>query len=205
MLFLLSTLFCVSLHSTNSDIFTEPVIEYGDWIARDDNDSRPKQRSIETEEKISQTPRQAYQASYSYGGPPVHPTDCYIETGCSTSCGDGFRLILPNKGAAGCTPIVMQVLACNERTCPVDCAWDHWAPWAQCGQRVKRQAGYGSPVAGDVTVCSQSRARGIKRSLQHGGRQCRGENFEERYCRSSQCQGEFKLIGFRMKIVALLT
>jgi hypothetical protein len=110
MLFLLSTLFCVSLHSTNSEIFTEPVIEYGDWIARDDNDSRPKQRSIETEEKISQAPRQAYQASYSYGGPPVHPTDCYIETGCSTSCGDGFRLILPNKEAAGCTPIVSQYL-----------------------------------------------------------------------------------------------
>jgi hypothetical protein len=156
MLFFFSTILCASLHNTYSDIFTEPVIEYGNWIARVDNESTPKQRSIETEENTHQAPQQAYQASYSYGGPPVHPTDCYIETGCKTSCGDGFRLILPNKEAVGCTPIVLQVLPCNEQNCPVDCAWEHWAPWAQCGQRLKRQAGYGSPAAGDVPICHLS-------------------------------------------------
>ena len=151
-------------------------------------------RSDDEETNNLQVLKQSYQASSGYGAPASSPEDCYLETGCSHSCGDGFRLLLPNKQAASCVSSVLQVLPCNEQECPVDCAWDHWAPCAQCGQRVKRQAGYGSPPppAGDVPVCSQSRARGIKRSTQNGGRQCRGENFEERYCQSSQCQGGFK-------------
>ena len=115
---------------------------------------------------------------------------CYIETGCSTSCGDGFRLLVPQSQAVGCGQLVLQVLPCNERNCPVDCSWDHWTAWSQCAQRVKRQAGYGSPsLDGANTVCSQSRARVIRKAPLNGGRQCRGESIEERYCTSADCTG----------------
>jgi hypothetical protein len=35
--------------------------------------------------------------------------ECYQETGCTASCGDGFRLLLPNIQAAGCESAVLQV------------------------------------------------------------------------------------------------
>ena len=203
--------------------FTEPVLEYDDWIAMNETARELSTKHVEThrsddeETNNLQVLKQSYQASSGYGAPASSPEDCYLETGCSHSCGDGFRLLLPNKQAASCVSSVLQVLPCNEQECPVDCAWDHWSPWAQCAQRSKRktrslsrifqndgvyhddfsyvseqfydsspekrQASYGSPS------CSQTRVRAVKESTKHGGRECRGDRFEERYCRSTQCRG----------------
>ena len=166
-----------------------------------------------------QSLRRTYQASSGYGIPAAEPKECYLETGCSCSCGDGFRLLLPNKQAASCVSSVLQVLPCKEVDCPVDCAWADWAPWSQCGQRSKRKtrslarifetdefsyvseesyekipekrdANYASPGS-DINFpsCSQTRGRGVRRPASYGGRECRGERFEERYCRSTQCRG----------------
>ena len=33
-------------------------------------------------------------------GPP--PPECFIETPCTRSCGDGFKLLLPNPNGYGC-------------------------------------------------------------------------------------------------------
>ena len=180
-------LLSISVHHTCSSILTGPVLEHGGWSGKTDN------------EEGAGGSKQPYQAvsGYTYGGPPVHPTDCYIETGCSTSCGAGFRLLVPHSQAVGCGQLVLQVLPCNERTCPVDCTWDQWTAWSQCAQRVKRQAGYGSPsLDGANTVCSQSRARVIRKAPLNGGRQCRGESIEERYCTSADCTGRLLHVDY---------
>ena len=220
---------CMSLQTTCLSSLTDPVIEYGDWNAMDEDGWVANKHQIEPridaiEPRNLQTSRQAYQASSAYGAPASNPADCYIETGCSSSCGEGFRLLLPNKEAVACVASVLKVLPCNERECPVDCAWDHWSPWSQCAQRSKRQtrsisrifrndglyhddftyvsegfygsspqkrqANYGSPTSGvTFPFCSQNRARAVKQSTHNGGRECRGDRVEERYCRSAQCQG----------------
>ena len=223
---------CMSLQTTCLRSFTEPVIEYGEWVPQTENDRgatehEKTQRSDETETNNIQPPRQPYQASSGYGAPASNPADCYLETGCSSSCGDGFRLLLPNKQAVACVPSVLQVLPCNERECPVDCGWDQWSTWTMCAQRSKRktrslskiflndglyhddftyvidefygsspqkrQSNYGSPTSGgNFPFCSQTRVRAVKQSAQSGGRECRGDRFEERYCRSTQCRGRFE-------------
>ena len=144
----------------------DPVIEYDSWGV---------------------VHKQPYQASYTYGGPPVLPTDCYIETGCSASCGDGFRLLVPHVSGGVCGQVVLQVLPCNDQSCPVNCGWGEWSPWTQCQQRSSQLSGYGAPGL-DIT-CFQSRTRRVKKSALHGGRPCRGETLEERYCVSSECAG----------------
>ena len=114
--------------------FTEPVLEYDDWIAMNETAREPTKheethRSDDEETNNLQVLKQSYQASSGYGAPASGPEDCYLETGCSHSCGDGFRLLLPNKQAASCVSSVLQVRLCNEQECPVDCAWDHWSSW----------------------------------------------------------------------------
>lgn len=220
-------LFCFS---QNVAKFTAPVIEYDNWIALNETALKSfpggirASRSEDEVENKFQTLRRTYQASSSYGIPESEPEDCYLETGCSSSCGEGFRLLLPNKQAAACVSSVLQVLPCKDVDCPVDCAWDDWSPWAQCAQRSKRktrslarifqterifdddftyvseesyerypekrQASFASSRS-DVNfpLCSQTRGRGVRRPASNGGRECRGERFEERYCRSSQCRG----------------
>lgn len=51
-----------------------------------------------------------------HGGPPplvaVHekpPPECFIETPCTRSCGDGFKLLLPNPDGYGCYGASLQV------------------------------------------------------------------------------------------------
>ena len=220
--------FCMS--SLTHASFTHPVIEYDHWVAMNETANKlpaphvSTQRSDDEEENILQVLRQTYQSSSGYGAPAADPEDCYLETGCSSSCGEGFRLLLPNKQAASCVSSVLQVLPCKEKECPLDCSWDLWSPWAQCAQRSKRKArslsrifqnnddftyvseesyervpekrqtSYGSPSS-DRTFpsCSQSRVRGVSRPAENGGRQCRGDRAEERYCRSSQCRGRLQL------------
>ena len=221
--------FCIS---ASVGRFTAPVIEYDDWIALNTTANkiptilslRTSRREDEVENKF-QSLRRTYQASSGYGIPASEHKDCYLETGCSSSCGDGFRLLLPNKQAASCVSSVLQVLPCKEVDCPIDCAWGDWAPWSQCAQRSKRQtrslarifetqrifnddftlvseesyerfpekgdtnhASSGSDV--NSPSCSQTRGRGVRKPASNGGRDCRGERFEERYCRSAQCRGK---------------
>ena len=228
MLCLLILMFRLHLSKFVSCKFTPPSIEYDNWIVLNETSNKlpdeklvPQKRSEDEVPDLFQALKQTYQASTGYGA----PQECYVETGCSSSCGDGFRLLLPNKEASSCLSSVLQVLPCNERACPVDCTWDVWSSWTQCAQRTKRktrslarifkddslfqedfnyvseesyestakkrQAGYGAPLSGtNFPSCSQTRVRGVRRESKNGGRECRGERFEERYCRSTQCRGE---------------
>ena len=43
---------------------------------------------------------------------------------------------------------------------------------------------------GVVSECSQGRGRAKHRDAEAGGRECRGEAREERYCWSQECRGE---------------
>jgi hypothetical protein len=97
------------------------------------------------------------------------PASCYLTTACSASCGEGFRLLLPNSGQLTCMPGVLKVLPCMERVCPGDCRWKEWSVWSGCYQS-----------------CTQRRERARERSASHGGTECTGEEYEERDC----CQSE---------------
>jgi len=37
------------------------------------------------------------------------PAECFIETPCTRSCGDGFKLLLPNPAGYGCYGATLQV------------------------------------------------------------------------------------------------
>lgn len=64
--------------------------------------------------------------------PPPAPENCYLETPCTRSCGDGFKLLLPNPDGQACYGAALQVFPCNLAHCPVDCVWGPWAPWSPC-------------------------------------------------------------------------
>jgi len=90
--------------------------------------------------------RPARQASY---GAPAAEENCYVETPCTRSCGDGFKLLLPNPDALTCYGAALQVFPCNLGACPVHCVWGHWTPWSGCSvkqgrKRVKRDKGVGA-------------------------------------------------------------
>ena len=74
--------------------------------------------------------------------PPTLPASCYLATDCSASCGEGFRLLLPNRGEITCMSGVLQVLPCQERVCPTHCRWEEWSRWEECG----RSVGGGHPL-----------------------------------------------------------
>ena len=56
----------------------------------------------------------------------------------SRSCGDGFKLLLPNPDALTCYGAALQVFPCNDGPCPVHCSWGHWTPWSTCQLRQGR-------------------------------------------------------------------
>ena len=79
---------------------------------------------------------------------PVQDQNCYVETPCTRSCGDGFKLLLPNPEALTCYGAALQVFPCNQGACPHDCAWSPWSPWSACAPapnraRLKRDKGPG--------------------------------------------------------------
>ena len=81
---------------------------------------------------------------------PVNDQNCYVETPCTRSCGDGFKLLLPNPEALTCYGAALQVFPCNHGSCPHDCAWSPWSPWSACTpapsrKRLKRDKGPGAP------------------------------------------------------------
>jgi len=104
------------------------------------------------------------------------PEDCYVQTGCSQSCGEGFTMLIPSGSAYTCGRQALQVMPCNEGECPADCKWSPWVPWSSC-------------ASGGGGTCKQRRSRTIWRQERAGGRQCKGDALEERFCVTQYCQG----------------
>jgi len=75
--------------------------------------------------------RPARQSDYGAPLPPLEQ-NCYVETPCTRSCGDGFKLLLPNPEALSCYGAALQVFPCNLGVCPIHCRWSHWTPWSYC-------------------------------------------------------------------------
>ena len=74
------------------------------------------------------------------------PDECFIETPCTRSCDDGFKLLLPNPSGHDCYGATLQVHPCNQKPCAVDCEWGSWSEWSPClaksySRRRKRQIG----------------------------------------------------------------
>ena len=99
----------------------------------------------------------------------VSQVPCFLTTPCSASCGEGFRLLLPNKKAVSCMEEELQVQPCQEVECVKECRMGEWGGWSGCS----------SPR------CVQGR----RRDASDGGRECTGEEYEERDCWSVLCQG----------------
>jgi len=182
-----------------------PEIEYGDWSAKKVEETEFQRTArilgvlfpappISSATSIPGPGNNVAERRSAQGYATPDPTACYLETSCSASCNEGFRLLLPNREALSCEPSTLQVLPCNDRPCPVDCRWDHWSPWSPCtgrpgkrstGKRVKRQSG----------ACSQSRSRVVERQGANGGHPCHGDRVEERFCQSPTCLGYAGLEG----------
>ena len=134
--------------------------------------------------------------------PPTHgatpPPECFIETPCTRSCGDGFKLLLPNPNGYGCYGASLQVHPCNEKPCPVDCSWGPWSQWSACTKsgHVRRRRSPDHPAYApppyhhvESAICTQSRQRVVDIPENHYGKPCVGEYSETRYCQSYECQG----------------
>lgn len=100
---------------------------------------------------------------------------------CSKSCGDGTQLSRrsctnpsPAFGGADCEGDNVQSRPCKEMECPVDGNWTDWGYWEVCSVT----------CGGGV----QSRTRTCTNPSPHfGGRDCVGENVEERSCNDNPC------------------
>ena len=158
-----------------------------------------------------------------HADPP--PAECFIETPCTRSCGDGFKLLLPNPDGYGCYGASLQVHPCNEKPCPVDCHWGAWGPWTQCSVTGKRKRRFAEAEADPVSdaipqvvavlgdphhpivpealvahrhgghICTQSRQRVIELPAAYYGVECHGDYAESRYCQSYECRGPPGLTG----------
>jgi len=109
-----------------------------------------------------------------YAQPTASPQDCYVQTDCSSSCGEGFQLLIPNQSPT-CISFSLQVLPCKIGNCPSDCKWGPWQSWSACAQR--------------GLECRQYRTRSRARPATNGGRDCRGQENEQRFCVTQTCRG----------------
>ena len=107
------------------------------------------------------------------------PDSCFTETACSSSCGTGFQLLLPDKSSEGCSGAVLRVVPCSPGPCPVSCVWAAWSDWSSCARTDDANP-----------ECSQRRRRQVQRRQSAGGRACTGDFAERRFCVSQDCQGE---------------
>ncbi|XP_030644858.1 adhesion G protein-coupled receptor B1-like [Chanos chanos] len=96
---------------------------------------------------------------------------------CSVSCGQGWqsrsRLCVTSSHSTQCTGPLRENRICNNTAvCPVDGAWDEWAPWSLCSSTCGR--GYRDRVR----TCKQP---------QHGGEPCRGPAKQTKFCNIAVC------------------
>ena len=119
---------------------------------------------------------------YSVSGQSAPADDCYVSTTCSSSCGTGFKLLLPDKTSSSqCGEVSLQVLPCSAGPCPRHCVWSAWSEWSRCSR------------SGDTPECTQGRGRQVLEQEEAGGRSCQGDTEEIRYCLAQDCLGKFEI------------
>uniref|UniRef100_A0A672LZB5 Adhesion G protein-coupled receptor B1 n=1 Tax=Sinocyclocheilus grahami TaxID=75366 RepID=A0A672LZB5_SINGR len=96
---------------------------------------------------------------------------------CSVSCGEGLqsrsRSCMTSTYSTQCTGPLRENRPCNNTVaCPVNGAWDEWAPWSLCSSTCGR--GYRDRVR----TCKQP---------QHGGEPCRGPVKQTKFCNIAVC------------------
>uniref|UniRef100_A0A673FS85 Brain-specific angiogenesis inhibitor 1-like n=1 Tax=Sinocyclocheilus rhinocerous TaxID=307959 RepID=A0A673FS85_9TELE len=96
---------------------------------------------------------------------------------CSMSCGEGLqsrsRSCMTSTYSTQCTGPLRENRPCNNTAaCPVNGAWDEWAPWSLCSSTCGR--GYRDRVR----TCKQP---------QHGGEPCRGPVKQTKFCNIAVC------------------
>ena len=103
----------------------------------------PSEKSNDAADKTNVLPKALAQK----GRGSYLPDECFIETPCTRSCDDGFKLLLPNPSGHDCYGATLQVHPCNQKPCAVDCEWGSWSEWSPClaksysrRRRRKRQA-----------------------------------------------------------------
>lgn len=159
-----------------------------------------EQRSLTQASEKSGTVREERDSPH-----PPPPAECFIETPCTRSCGDGFKLLLPNPNGYGCYGASLQVHPCNEKPCPIDCHWGVWTSWTSCTKTGKRRrrspladadadadhpvGGYGASPQVYSGICTQSRQRSIDHPPAHYGKECKGDYAETRFCQAYECPG----------------
>lgn len=118
------------------------------------------------------------------------PQDCELGdwsawTICSVSCGNGTSVRkrkVVSKAAEGgkpCTEALEEESACYKEGCPVDCQWEDWSSWTECG------ISCGSNVS---LWATSTRQRAVKESL--GGKPCTGQDERKTLCGQSPCPVE---------------
>ncbi|KAF4100973.1 hypothetical protein G5714_019169 [Onychostoma macrolepis] len=96
---------------------------------------------------------------------------------CSVSCGEGLqtrtRSCMTSTYSTQCTGPLRENRPCNNTAaCPVNGAWDEWAPWSLCSSTCGR--GYRERVR----TCKQPK---------HGGEPCRGPVKQTKFCNIAVC------------------
>uniref|UniRef100_A0AAY4D5C2 Adhesion G protein-coupled receptor B1b n=1 Tax=Denticeps clupeoides TaxID=299321 RepID=A0AAY4D5C2_9TELE len=99
---------------------------------------------------------------------------------CSITCGEGWqtrtRFCTSSTYSTQCTGPLRENRPCNNTAvCPVNGAWDEWAPWSLCSSTCGR--GYRDRVR----TCRQP---------QHGGEPCRGPTKQTKFCNIAVCPGK---------------
>ncbi|KAM3858661.1 adhesion G protein-coupled receptor B1-like [Diretmus argenteus] len=106
------------------------------------------------------------------------PTDEWsLWSVCSVTCGEGWqsrtRFCVTSSYSTQCTGPLRENRPCNNTAvCPVNGAWDEWAPWSLCSSTCGR--GY------------RDRSRTCKQP-QHGGEPCRGPAKQTKFCNIAVC------------------
>ena len=177
------------LASTNSLWDTELSLTFNITEKKEDGRKKRKIESFIPPAPVRDNNRQLIPRVDPNSSPPSYsapspsssslPDSCFTATACSSSCGTGFQLLLPDKSSALCQEAVLRVMPCTIGPCPVHCAWAAWSSWTSCSQ-----------TDDSSPECSQGRRRQVQRRQSAGGRACTGDFSERRFCVSQDCQGE---------------
>uniref|UniRef100_A0AAV2KAH4 Brain-specific angiogenesis inhibitor 1 n=1 Tax=Knipowitschia caucasica TaxID=637954 RepID=A0AAV2KAH4_KNICA len=110
--------------------------------------------------------------------PIDYQTDAWSSwSSCSQTCGEGWqsrsRVCATSSFSTQCVGPLKETRPCNNSAvCPVDGAWDDWAPWSLCSSTCGR--GYRDRVR----TCKQP---------ENGGKPCGGLNRQTKFCNIAVC------------------